>query len=593
MAIKARQDETLTTLTPDICACFEVIEAVMRFCPKREFSVLPFYGERFLAASDAAIEEDTGGSGGFHLIFFQSDQSQIRLSFVATNCTELQFQWQPAVTHIAQLELAMVLYALGYWEYVQSKSNWADDISRLGFEDPWWRNHGFTFCASFLPTILFHLPFVAGPDLPRKKKEQLEEAGDLAGANAIPPPGDPPKKKKGFFEAWKCTGNSSYQPIVSQDKDTFIRRYKKTERSLTIVGQDIQRYKDVQSDIQQEDPKVVIDFIETDFQPLKNALDMDELKARIALLDQCRKDDEEMENKIKPIEDKYAKLQEFEVMPSDEELQRKAQMRPQMETFRETLVEAEMRISKSKKQMKAGLEQDLGSFGQSIRDVKTDFGRHAPYKSDNLTPESAFAMLQNYRNQIEAKRKLEAEFRPKQELFGIEPANYKELEWVEQEIEKLTMVWDIRDGWNKEWDKLRSGSFQSLKLVLSCHKNTDDMDELAMQFLGKLRKVIGKDKNVQNWQVYQDLKSDLETFRNMMLGQIIPPNDYVFTLQETFNPKDAGFTLQRVMDLGLQNHADLIARLCDDAKKEAKIENGLEDIARSRPAPIWKGLVEG
>lgn len=38
-------------------------------------------------------------------------------------------------------------------------------------------------------------------------------------------------------------------------------------------------------------------------------------------------------------------------------------------------------------------------------------------------------------------------------------------------------------------------------------------------------KVIGKDKNVQNWQVYQDLKSDLETFRNMMLGQIISPND--------------------------------------------------------------------
>ena len=41
---------------------------------------------------------------------------------------------------------------------------------------------------------------------------------------------------------------------------------------MTIVGQDIQRYKDVQTDIQQEDPKVVIDFIETDFQPLKNAL---------------------------------------------------------------------------------------------------------------------------------------------------------------------------------------------------------------------------------------------------------------------------------------------------------------------------------
>ncbi|OLP74504.1 hypothetical protein AK812_SmicGene45933, partial [Symbiodinium microadriaticum] len=79
----------------------------------------------------------------------------------------------------------------------------------------------------------------------------------------------------------------------------------------------------------------------------------DQLKTRIALLEQCRKDDSDMESKIKPIEDKYAKLGEFE-----------AQMRPAMETFRETLVEAEMRISKAKKLMKAGLEQDLGSFGQ-------------------------------------------------------------------------------------------------------------------------------------------------------------------------------------------------------------------------------------
>lgn len=49
--------------------------------------------------------------------------------------------------------------------------------------------------------------------------------------------------------------------------------------------------------------------------------DMDALKARIALLEQCRKDDEEMENKIKPIEDKYAKLQEFEACLSALSLQ--------------------------------------------------------------------------------------------------------------------------------------------------------------------------------------------------------------------------------------------------------------------------------
>ena len=37
-----------------------------------------------------------------------------------------------------------------------------------------------------------------------------------------------------------------------------------------------------------------------------------------------------------------------------------------------------------------------------------------------------------------------------------------------------------------------------------------------------------------------------------------------------------------VYRFGFCTKADLIARLCDDAKKEAKIENGLEDIARLR-----------
>ena len=130
--------------------------------------------------------------------------------------------------------------------------------------------------------------------------------------------------------------NSAYQPIVSTDKDSFIRRCKKQEKSTSSVGQDISRCKEVQNEIQQKDPKTALDFIETDFTPLRNALinhcqdwqsklinllneraqtdmrerldhpetntrvfktepfkDMDELKLRIDLLEQCRKDNEE------------------------------------------------------------------------------------------------------------------------------------------------------------------------------------------------------------------------------------------------------------------------------------------------------------
>mmetsp|Transcript_64893 Transcript_64893/g.119431 ORF Transcript_64893/g.119431 Transcript_64893/m.119431 type:complete len:4522 (+) Transcript_64893:77-13642(+) len=491
----------------------------------------------------------------------------------------------------------------------------------------------------------------------RLEKQKAEDAGDLAAANAIVIPTEAElkkeKKKKSFFEEISkdddcciryvkdvlrgfnnCAvklgdkmkfWNSSFQPIVSQDKDTFIRRYKKTERSLTIVGQDILRYKEIQSDIQQHDPKMVVDFIETDFSPLKSALtyhcqqwqgkltdllnenartemhkvleyfdnntktllslpmkDMDELKYRINLLDQCRKEDEDMENRISPIEAKYAKLAEFEVVPPDEELVKKAQMRPAMEKFRETLAQAEMINNKEKKKMKAGLEQDLAAFGQSIREVKANFMVQAPYKSENISNEAAFGVLQNFKQQLGAKRASEEEFAPKLELFGIDAVTYKELAWVDLEMEKLSTVWEIRDGWDQEWNQLKVSVFRAL--------NCDDMDELAMAFQTRMRKLVGKDKNVQNWPVFQKMKADLELFRSMMplitnLRQESMRerhfNMIIKEVNEHFDPKSDGFTLQRVFDLRLVNHADLIARLADDAKKEAKIENGLEYIAKT------------
>jgi len=62
--------------------------------------------------------------------------------------------------HLIHLAL-FALRSHGYWEYVQRKSNWADDISRLGFDDPWRRCHGFGFHSPYHPTIFFHLPFIA------------------------------------------------------------------------------------------------------------------------------------------------------------------------------------------------------------------------------------------------------------------------------------------------------------------------------------------------------------------------------------------------------------------------------------------------
>lgn len=512
-----------------------------------------------------------------------------------------------------------------------------------------------TLTLSVVPRLGEHLLIVKG-ERDKAKKQMFEDAGDLAAAYAISLPTEADikaRKKKSFFEEISkdddccikyvkdvlrgfnnCAvklgerlkfWNSSYQPIVSQDKDTFIRRYKKTERSLTIVGQDISRYKEVQSDIQQEDPKVVIDFIETDFTPLKNDLmdhcqqwqrklttllndnartemnkileyfenntntffsqmkDMDELKSRIQLLEQSRKDDADMENRIGPVEAKYAKLTEFEVVPADEELQRKALLRPAMEKYKETLTQAELIINKEKKKMKAGLEQDLQAFAQNIKDVKASFTLQAPYKSEGITSDTANATLASFRAEVGGKRKAEDDLLPKLELFGIEPVAYKDLDWVDGEMEKLGMLWDIKEGWDQDWAKMKVAVFRSL--------NTDEMDELAEGYQKRMKKITGKDKGAQNWPAFCSLKGDLENFRNAvpliqnLRQESMRPRHYAEIIKEVnepFDPKSDNFTLQKTFDLRLNNHADLIARLADDAKKEAKIEDGLESIQK-----IW------
>ena len=211
-AIKARQQEHTGELTPEILHSFEVLEAVISLKPCRHLYVRPLPHPRFIAASDAALEAPGQGSGGFLLVWFQ-EQVQQREAFVADIPPQVYDLWKPGEHKIAQLELLMVLYGLyarphafrhrrGIWfidntaalmalirgrsrnadlehlatlihmtlfaldswfwfEWIPSKSNWADSISRLGASDPWFVDHSFTLHHAHCPFLIWHLPFPA------------------------------------------------------------------------------------------------------------------------------------------------------------------------------------------------------------------------------------------------------------------------------------------------------------------------------------------------------------------------------------------------------------------------------------------------
>ena len=164
---------------------------------------------RVLVASDASYERETGaGEAGFLVVSDPGQPGEIRLGRVWDIPTEIYALWGNQGTYITQLELMtvvvamiecasllrnsrglffidnvgavmalvkgrsntesldqmarlaqMVNFSLGasaYYEYVETKANWADEISRLGLKGTWAKKNGFKLArCQFVPLLLW------------------------------------------------------------------------------------------------------------------------------------------------------------------------------------------------------------------------------------------------------------------------------------------------------------------------------------------------------------------------------------------------------------------------------------------------------
>ena len=208
-AVKERQYSHSKGVTTEIERSFSVIETVVKLRPERIVHLAPPVVERYVGASDAAYE-DSVGSGGFLVAMLNNHGGYQGVARAVKIEASLYSMWEPCVTYIAQLELVMVLIAMlklpdelrgkrGVWfidntaalmalvrgrsnsadldrlagsihaalfamqiwmyfEWVESKSNWADGISRESLKDAWHRRHGFVGSTCTFPASVLGLP---------------------------------------------------------------------------------------------------------------------------------------------------------------------------------------------------------------------------------------------------------------------------------------------------------------------------------------------------------------------------------------------------------------------------------------------------
>ena len=100
------------SLPPSLVSCFQMLKAIIRAKPRREFPVISTFCPRFCAASDAALEQPFCGTGGFLIVWYEGE-IELREAFVANIPSQIYALWSPGEKKIAQLELSQALYAPG------------------------------------------------------------------------------------------------------------------------------------------------------------------------------------------------------------------------------------------------------------------------------------------------------------------------------------------------------------------------------------------------------------------------------------------------------------------------------------------------
>ena len=211
-AIKDRQKETVFELTPPISLSFELLSDLFKLRPQREYLLWNSTMRRAITASDAAYEGGRG-SAGFLSVIDPGKPEETRLGKVIRLPQRLYTLWEARITYIAQLELLAVLVALTevaglvrgtssiwfidniaalmalvkgssgshsldqmaqmvhlacfairsvpYFEYVESKANWSDEISREGVQGTWAPNNAFSVGECGVVVDLLTLPSIA------------------------------------------------------------------------------------------------------------------------------------------------------------------------------------------------------------------------------------------------------------------------------------------------------------------------------------------------------------------------------------------------------------------------------------------------
>ncbi|KAE9255217.1 Dynein-1-beta heavy chain, flagellar inner arm I1 complex [Phytophthora fragariae] len=410
-----------------------------------------------------------------------------------------------------------------------------------------------------------------------------------------------------------------YKLVWNQDKQAFIRRYAKANRPLQQFRADIERYREQQVSIQNEDLTNTINFIQIDTNFLKASLvehtvqwigkltgllnqtahdelreimnmmkdnthklqikplNLDHLSESIHLLHDIKDGMPGVAARFEPLQLKYDLLAEFDVQTTDEEQRDLANLKSNWETYEVMLVDANTMLQKCKVSMKQSLQDSVADLNNIMSELRTEAEATLPYSGEQQSKIS-HQILAEFEKKMVATRSRQNALKKGLEIFGIEESKNDGFVQTEKELELLQQIWALTDEWEVVWASWKNKVFYEIEV--------ETMESTAAQFF---KKVVKYGKDMKSWTVWSSMKTKIEQFRQTLpliqdlKSPALRARHWAQLKEEmgkTFDTESANFTLERVFSLGFHLHAEFISTLSGNAGKELSIEQTLDNIEK-------------
>ncbi|XP_063098619.1 dynein axonemal heavy chain 2 isoform X4 [Cavia porcellus] len=413
-----------------------------------------------------------------------------------------------------------------------------------------------------------------------------------------------------------------YREIWEINKDSFIRRYQRLNPPVSSFDADIARYTEVANNVQKEETVLNIQFVLLDCSHLKFSLvqhcnewqnkftsllkemaakhlldlhsylqengekishppqTLEELGVSLQLMETLQHDLPNLETQIPPIHEQFTILEKYEVPVADDVLEMLEKLNGEWVTFQQILLDSEQMLKKHKEKFKTGLILSADDFKKKAHNLLEEFELKGPFTSSVGYP-AALDQIAQARAMLMALREEENALRSNLGIFKIEQPASKDLQNLEKELDALQQVWEITRDWEESWGQWKTGRFLTLQ--------TEAMETTAHGLFRRLTR-LAKEYKDRNWEVIEATRSKIEQFKRTMplISDLRNPalrerhwDQVRDEIHRVFDQESESFTLEQIVELGMDQHVEKIGEISASATKELAIELALQNIAKT------------